>query len=748
MARSTVPRFGLAMTLAFVAALLPTPAAPQAVAQAGLSLSATFSVITARIPCTAHDGTLEYKRTADSAWLPALPVWNSGGTCAGSVLGLDPATLYDVRVTVDGATTTASIATRTDAIPSTEALVPTHHVRLTGSDTTGDGSSGNPWRTVKKAVQVAPSGAVVQVGSGASDEYFVGQEASTAAPTRTTPITFVAAYPALAPNGAVANAGHRTIIEGSVRAAPSTITDPEMPSGPWVQVPIVGTDGVTRQVWKWPGAVPAGTTLHTLAWTPTAGRATLPTRMARWAPDAADLATVEGWSALAWTNLTYRYGFYQSGQDLYVRVQNDANPNTRWWVGGTTGLALGGPDSRVSGFVLRGFHMAVLTGPGSDRFILDRNEIQTSTHGLRTSGVTDTSPYPEDMVAQFNYARNTSIASLDQANAPSIPWDFVKRTIKRADGTTYPTVRIGGTMEGSAIIPVGSHRTVVRNNTLQGYFDGVGTVNVANAPLANERVNADWEIYGNTIRQMADEGVEPARGGGWVVRDNRVEHTKTLISTGSPTLGAPIFIVRNTVWRTGGYQLARDTQGNDAGSRDGMYIKYDAESTNTTQTRVYLIHNTLWSDWGGFVFPNGIAAKLYESDDAAGSGSFPAGLYARNNIVRTTDYAFGHYANPNGEVDEDYNQLTTSHATRFVAITAPSAFYNDLASYRAGTGMGAHSNLGIADPHDEAALDSQFVNATGGDLTLTATSVLRGIGQPIPNVSDGLGRAPNLGAAP
>ena len=40
------------------------------------------------------------------------------------------------------------------------------HVAVTGNDTTGDGSSGNPYRTVQHAVDVASSGDVVTVGSG------------------------------------------------------------------------------------------------------------------------------------------------------------------------------------------------------------------------------------------------------------------------------------------------------------------------------------------------------------------------------------------------------------------------------------------------------------------------------------------------------------------------------------------------------------------------------------------------------
>lgn len=42
----------------------------------------------------------------------------------------------------------------------------TYYVRTTGNDTTGDGSSGNPWATLAKAVTTAASGSRIDIGAG------------------------------------------------------------------------------------------------------------------------------------------------------------------------------------------------------------------------------------------------------------------------------------------------------------------------------------------------------------------------------------------------------------------------------------------------------------------------------------------------------------------------------------------------------------------------------------------------------
>ena len=95
-----------------------------------------------------------------------------------SLLGLEAGTQYEVRVTLtdpDGGgtvlTDTIFTWTETDLIPSTGA---TYYVSdATGNDTTGDGSVGNPWKTIQKAVDTVVAGDTILVKAGTYAENVV-----------------------------------------------------------------------------------------------------------------------------------------------------------------------------------------------------------------------------------------------------------------------------------------------------------------------------------------------------------------------------------------------------------------------------------------------------------------------------------------------------------------------------------------------------------------------------------------------
>ena len=112
---------------------------------------------------TIHNAGITYTNTFKDQW-------------RASILGLKPGTQHDVRVTVtdpDGLSGTspveASISTRveTDLIPSVGGSL---YVSLTGSDSTGDGSQGNPWRTIQKAADNVVAGDTVYVKAGTYNE--------------------------------------------------------------------------------------------------------------------------------------------------------------------------------------------------------------------------------------------------------------------------------------------------------------------------------------------------------------------------------------------------------------------------------------------------------------------------------------------------------------------------------------------------------------------------------------------------
>src|SRR5262245_48663986 len=53
-------------------------------------------------------------------------------------------------------------------------------VATTGNDTTGNGSSGNPWRTIQKAATTATAGQVVNIAAGTYQERVTFPNAGTA----------------------------------------------------------------------------------------------------------------------------------------------------------------------------------------------------------------------------------------------------------------------------------------------------------------------------------------------------------------------------------------------------------------------------------------------------------------------------------------------------------------------------------------------------------------------------------------
>jgi len=91
-----------------------------------------------------------------------------------SVLGLDPDTEYEVRVTFsdgDGISgtnpVTETVRTRDDNPPSNG---DSYYVATNGNDTSGDGSEGSPWRTIQHGVNQLSAGDTLYVKAGTYDE--------------------------------------------------------------------------------------------------------------------------------------------------------------------------------------------------------------------------------------------------------------------------------------------------------------------------------------------------------------------------------------------------------------------------------------------------------------------------------------------------------------------------------------------------------------------------------------------------
>src|ERR1044072_2355889 len=186
---------------------------------------------------------LEVRLTdADGVTASAVPLYTNEVT-------VGTATIANTSGTVK--TWTATVSTIVDTLPAVGTV--THYISPSGSDTTGDGTSGTPWRTMAKAALATPATAtVVQMAAG---EYTCWNGLG-----RTAAIIWKAATPAAASSNVTvsgrtpgkpvaADGGSRAVI---VPTAKSTPTGSGLPNaGLWTSVDLTGpATGATYQVWK------------------------------------------------------------------------------------------------------------------------------------------------------------------------------------------------------------------------------------------------------------------------------------------------------------------------------------------------------------------------------------------------------------------------------------------------------------------------------------------------------------------
>ena len=139
-----------------------------------------------------NQATLEYRKLGAGPFVPGMDmvpdrrdfIENDRGSVPNlfknqwraSILGLEPGTQYEVRVTVEdpdgvsGAnpvTATVSTWTETDQIPS---LGRSLYVAPDGSDSTGDGTQSKPWASIQKAADLVEPGDIVYVSPGTYSE--------------------------------------------------------------------------------------------------------------------------------------------------------------------------------------------------------------------------------------------------------------------------------------------------------------------------------------------------------------------------------------------------------------------------------------------------------------------------------------------------------------------------------------------------------------------------------------------------
>ncbi len=660
-----------------------------------------------------------YRRAGSDAWLRALPLWrtaaSSGSAFYGSVVLLEPGTGYQVKVDVadpDGVLGTDplldSVTTRSDNIRPASELSPSYFVRADGNDANDGKSRASAWRTLSKAFASAPAGAVVEVGPGTYP---------TPSLSRSQPITLVAQYPAVDDSGQPINAGQRSVISTQAVAAPAGASGP-WPAAPWQQVSLVGpVTGKTFKVWKWAGAPVSDADYLAIA--PRAGD--VPFLVAYWSKKSGSyngysMSTPAGWAEVLYQNLSYNYGFTSFGNDVYLRLPGDANPNDYWAWLGTTRLTFSGPDTRLSGFELRVPEVKFINATARNG-VFDHNLMLGGR--LRYQGEQGTpSQYPQDHTVQYN---RFEVKGLWGENA--VPWNFIKGGLKMPFGSTWN--RVGEAMEITAIWGRGgAQRLVVRHNVIDGYFNGVGDYNTDYDRYGMQ----DTDIHDNLVRHISDDAFEPEQSViNWRIWNNRVEYASVALSTGPVNYG-PIYLFRNQVW-----QLGKDGVGADNFGSKGVGVtgfKYSGE--DSVPSRVWVVNNTFWTSR-----PDANGGAQF-----AGGGSSPERFWLRNNIFRTTQYAWS--APCLSAWNEDYDHFATTDTSRGVAFCG-TRYTSNLSAYRSATGAD-HTNI-AGNFVTPSVVDNALVDPSAGNLALRQGAPFIDAGVVVPNIAERYsGDAPDLGA--
>lgn len=716
------------------------PDTPNAVAAGNLNLSATYANIGIELFFNGDDNgnataNVEFRPTGAAEWRAGLPLWRTGPTdddkrraFYGSVLLLDAGKKYDLRITLadpDGVRgepiVTGTAQTRADNLPAVSTLKPTRFVSPSGDDE-ADGSAEHPWLTLDKALKDAPAGAVVRVAPGSYAPPAVPREA---------PLTMIAEHPAVDDNREPINAGSRSVVE------PQTFSSPG--EGSWVKVALKGpATGQDYTVWKWANSPVADATRLSVA----TDRGAVPQRIAYWAlkkgqSNGYTLETPEGWAEVLYRNETYNFGFTAFGNDLYARLPGDRDPNSffvaayaepdglkanRWNVYGE--------QVRISGFELRSIDLWYQ--PESSGGVVDHNLFLLASLSHRADSGGDGKPatYSSDQLVERNRFVDTGTWSTDPA-WPAIPWNFVKSAI-RINGQATSWSRVGAEAETGAVGGRGgAHRLVVRYNTIDGFFNGVGGYNQDFDRYAQQ----DNDMHDNLLRHIADDSFEPEQQGiNWRIWNNRLEYVSTALSTG-PLAYGPVYFFRNEIWQLGATGVGADGRGNKGVGVVGF--KYSGNSAPAA--RIFVINNTFWTNDAGADGGN----------QYAGGGPNSERFYLRNNIFRMTRYGFAAPSNTPGTADhwdEDFNYFSTTATDRGISYGGNRG---SVGAYRSASGQGANSNRG--DQGGVFRTEPGLADPNGGNLALAPGSPQIDAGTPVPNIADrpGIdyrGAAPDLGA--
>jgi len=297
--------------------------------------------------------------------------------------------------------------------------------------------------------------------------------------------------------------------------------------------------------------------------------------------------------------------FYEPGtQKLYVRSLD--NPADHTWQVPRLNRAfdiLGRDWIWIEGFGIR-FYTTSTNGCGictrnASHIVIRKNEIRNSQIGIYT-----------EWTGSDEQGNDTRIEGNDVSDPKGVwPWAAVKST----------------RMEGTAILVRGHVGTIVRDNIVHDFFNGIFTGSSAAGISAYTKVAFDVDVYHNYIHNIADDALEVE--GACVnhrFRNNTIDQSFVGVSIAPVTQG-PTWVLRSTFTNYTGRAIKFSSKS------DGLALFY---------------HNTFWTS-----APNVNDADLITP---------VSNVKMRDNIFQGAGYSI--YQVPKGSlgIDADYNNWYSS----------------------------------------------------------------------------------------
>jgi hypothetical protein len=372
--------------------------------------------------------------------------------------------------------------------------------------------------------------------------------------------------------------------------------------------------------------------------------------------------------------------FFEPGtQKLYVRSLD--NPSDHTWQVPRLNRAfnvVGREWIWIEGFGIQ-FYTTSTNGCGictlnASHIVIRNNEIRNSQLGIYT-----------EWTGTDQQGNDTRIEGNDVSDPKGKwPWAAVKST----------------RMEGTAILVRGHIGTIVRDNVVHDFFNGIFTGSSAAGISTYTQVAFDVDVYHNYIHDIADDALEVE--GACVnhrFRNNTIDRSFVGVSIAPVTQG-PAWVLRSTFT-----------------SYTGRGIKF----SDTSDGIVFFYHNTFWTS----------APKVNDADLITPVSN----VKMRDNIFQGAGYSI--YQVPKGSLglDADYNNWYSSREEphfRWEKVN-----YYTVVAFCTLIGLECHGYDGLPG----------LSNPTGGDFTLLPSSLNIDQGIPIPGIDDGfVGDAPDLGA--